>query len=115
MAASHFQAKDWSQHPPRRALTQEQMAAQLAALEGWTVIGDAPHATLEKTFRFDNYFQTMAFVNAVAWMAHQQDHHPSLQVEYARCTVCWNTHDAGGVTTTDFDCAQRTDTLVSPL
>lgn len=115
MTASQFQSKDWSQQATRSALPAAQVTAQLAQMQGWTANGSGQQMALEKTFRFANYFQTMAFVNALAWIAHQQDHHPSLLVEYARCTVRWNTHDAGGVTDTDFDCAQRTDTLVTPL
>ena len=53
---------------------------------------------LAKTFRFANYHETMAFVNAIAWIAHRADHHPDLSVHYNRCVVSWSTHDAGGIT-----------------
>lgn len=111
---SALQVKDWSKLPARTALSGQALQDALAQHTGWQVVGDGAQQAIEKTFRFANYFQTMAFVNALAWIAHQQDHHPSLQVEYGQCTVRWNTHDAGGLTATDFDCAQRTDTLVSP-
>jgi len=113
MNPSMLQPKDWTQQPARHALPATAVVTRLAQLQGWTLNGDGSDVAIEKTFHFANYFQTLAFVNALAWIAHQQDHHPSLQVEYARCVVRWNTHDAGGLTETDFDCAQRADALVS--
>jgi 4a-hydroxytetrahydrobiopterin dehydratase len=52
-------------------------------------------------------------VNALAWVAHRQDHHPELVVTYQRCVVRFNTHDVGGITDTDFDCAAQVDALVA--
>lgn len=89
------------------ALADTDSAARLAALDGWTREG----AQIAKTFRFANYHETMAFVNAVAWIAHRTDHHPDLDVGYNRCTVHYSTHDAGGLTAKDFDCAARLDAL----
>jgi 4a-hydroxytetrahydrobiopterin dehydratase len=66
---------------------------------------------IEKTFHFTNYYQTMAFVNALAFIAHVQDHHPDLSVHYNRCVVRFNTHDVGGITATDFECATQIDAL----
>jgi len=55
----------------------------------------------------------MAFVNAVAFIAHTQDHHPDLSVHYNRCVVRYATHDVKGLSTTDFDCAARVDALLA--
>jgi 4a-hydroxytetrahydrobiopterin dehydratase len=66
---------------------------------------------LSKTFRFADYYQTMAFVNALAWIAHQEDHHPDLSVHYNRVVVHFSTHDAGGLTLNDFICAAKTEAL----
>ena len=54
----------------------------------------------------------MAFVNALALVAHQQDHHPDLEVSYNRCQVSLNTHDVGGISDTDIDCARRIEALL---
>jgi len=54
----------------------------------------------------------MAFVNALAWVAHQEDHHPDLNVSYGRCTVRFNTHDVGGISVSDFHCAAAVDALL---
>ena len=72
---------------------------------------DAEQGTLVRAFRFKNYYQTIAFVNALAWIAHQEDHHPDLEVSYNRCTVRFSTHSIGGLSQNDFICAARLDAL----
>ena len=67
---------------------------------------------LNRTFQFKNYYQTMAFVNALAWVAHQQNHHPDLIVSYNRCDVTWSTHALNGLSMNDFICAAKTDQLL---
>lgn len=69
---------------------------------------------IERTFRFENYHQTIAFVNALAWIAHHEDHHPDLAVGYDRCTTRFNTHSVGGLSINDFICAAKVDALVPP-
>ena len=109
---SMLKTKDWSAHT-RRALTATEIVAKLAQLEGWTLKGDGPDVAIEKTYRFDNYYQTMAFVNGIALVAHVQDHHPDLSVHYNRCVVRLNTHDVKGLSVSDFDCASRFDALLA--
>jgi 4a-hydroxytetrahydrobiopterin dehydratase len=81
--------------------------AALGSLPGWARQG----GVLRKTYKFADYYRTMAFVNAVAWIANQQDHHPDLEVHYNRCGVDFSTHDAGGITLNDLICAARVDAL----
>lgn len=90
-------------------LNDEDIAARLATLDGWTREGNS----IVKTFRFANYHETIAFVNAGAWISHRTDHHPDLEVGYNRCTVRYTTHDAGGLSDKDFVCAARIDALLS--
>jgi len=59
------------------------------------------------TYSFKNYYQTMAFVNVIAQIAHQQDHHPDLLVTYNSCTVTYSTHSVGGLSINDFICAAK--------
>jgi len=66
---------------------------------------------IHRSFRFKNYYQTIAFVNALAWVAHHQDHHPDLEVGYNRCVVHYSTHSVGGLSENDFICAARIDAL----
>ena len=104
--------KDWSTLV-RRAYTATEIVANLATIDNWKLVGDGPTVAIEKTFTFANYFETMAFVNAVAFIAHVQDHHPDMSVHYNRCVVRFNTHDVGGISVSDFDCAAQVDTLVA--
>ncbi len=109
---SMLKKKDWSTQT-RRALTATEVVAKLAQLEGWSLSGDGAHVAIEKTYRFANYHETIAFVNAVAFIAHTEDHHPDLSVHYDRCVVRLNTHDVGGISPTDIDCATRFDALLA--
>lgn len=98
--------------PERRALTATEIVARLARIEGWRLSGDGADMAIEKSYQFANYYQTMAFVNALAFIAHALDHHPDLSVHYQRCVVRLSTHDVQGISATDFDCACRFDELV---
>ena len=82
---------------------------RLACLPGWTDAGNR----IEKTFRFADYYRTIAFVNAVASVAHAEDHHPDLAVHYDRCVVAWSTHSAGGVTLNDCICAAKVEAFAA--
>jgi 4a-hydroxytetrahydrobiopterin dehydratase len=86
-------------------LSGSEIGAQLHALPGWTLNDGA----IEKTFHFPTYSKTIAFVNAVAAIAEQEDHHPDLSVHYDHCVVTWSTHSAGGVTQNDIVCAAKVD------
>ena len=97
-----------------RALAAIEIIAKIALLDGWSLQGENAGGTnlaIEKTYRFANYYQTIAFVNAVAFIAHAQDHHPDLSVHYDRCVVRLQTHDVGGVSARDLDCAALFDAL----
>lgn len=102
---------DWSQ-VRRRALSATEIVSGLARLEGWTLQGEGPRLAIVKRYQFANYYQTIAFVNAVAFVAHRSDHHPELEVGFDRCTVRFNTHDVNGISTTDFECASAVDALL---
>jgi 4a-hydroxytetrahydrobiopterin dehydratase len=82
---------------------------QLTRVEGWRHVGGA----LERSFDFPDFHRTMAFVNAVAWICHVEDHHPDLAASYGRCTLRFNTHTVGGISLNDFICAAKVDALVA--
>ena len=98
----------------RRALGPTDIVTQLAQLQGWTLQGDGAELAISKRYTFADFHEVMAFANAVAWIAHQRDHHPELQLGYRHCTVAWRSHDAGGITHVDFDCAAQVDALREP-
>ena len=98
----------------RPVLSATQVIAGLAKLNGWKLHGDGSDVAIEKTFAFKNYLRTMAFVNAIAYIAEQQNHHPELLVRYNTCSVRFNTHDVQGITQSDFACAALVDALLPP-
>lgn len=104
--------KDWSLLP-RRALNPAEIVKRLAGVPGWQITGDGPDVAIEKTYTFGNYYETISFVNAVAFIANAQDHHPDLSVHYNRCVVRFNTHDVKGLSETDFECALQVDALIA--
>lgn len=81
----------------------------LKRLAGWTMNVEAKE--LRKIFAFEDYYAVMAFVNAVAWIAHREDHHPDLTVGYDKVTVVFATHSVGGLSENDFICAAKVDAL----
>jgi len=83
----------------------------LAETKGWEINGDA--TAISRTYQFKNYYQTLAFVNAVAWIAHQENHHPTLTVDYNRCQVLYSTHAVKGLSENDFICAAKLNALIS--
>lgn len=89
-------------------LEEQAIAQHLAELPGWTRSGPA----IERLFRFANHHETMAFVNAVAYISHREDHHPELTVGYADCRVRYWTHAIGGLSENDFICAAKVDQLM---
>lgn len=83
--------------------------AMLDKLEGWEL--NETGKEISRTFTFKNYYETMAFVNALAWVAHREDHHPDLLVGYNRVQVRYSTHAIGGLSENDFICAAKIDAL----
>ena len=100
-------------HQNRRALSATEVVTQLSKLngeqaKGWRLIDGA----LEKTFTFKNYHETIGFVNAVAFIANAENHHPDLAVSHKQCTVRFNTNDVNGISVSDFFCASKVDALL---
>jgi 4a-hydroxytetrahydrobiopterin dehydratase len=89
------------------ALTQDEAENLLKQLDNWELNNNI----ISKTFEFKNYYQVMAFVNAVAWMTHREDHHPDMTVGYNQCRVDYSTHAIGGLSENDFICAAKVDAL----
>jgi 4a-hydroxytetrahydrobiopterin dehydratase len=87
-----------------------EVARLLTTLPGYKA--DLLVGSISKVYSFDDYYETMAFVNAVAYIAHAEDHHPELAVSYNRCSVTFSTHAIGGLSENDFICAAKTEALV---
>lgn len=98
---------------PLHALNASEIVANLARLEGWRLGGDGDAVCIEKDFAFTGFAETVAFVNAVAWIAQRADHHPELLVRFGRCAVRWRTHSVAGISQRDFDAARQVDALLA--
>ena len=91
------------------ALSADEIGEALRDLPAWRLHAEG----LERHLQFRNYYETMAFVNALAWIAHREDHHPDLQVSYNRCVVRFQTHAVGGITENDLICARAVEALLA--
>ena len=91
-----------------KPMGRDEIEGYLDQVRGWTLRDGA----IEKTHRFANFHETMAFMNALAWICHVQDHHPDVALGYDRCVVRFNTHSVGGVSINDFICAAQVDALL---
>jgi len=89
------------------ALSKAAINKLLAQLPGWAHKG----GVIAKTYGFANYYETMAFVNGVALVAHREDHHPDMAVSYNKCRVAFSTHSIGGISMNDFICAAKIEAL----
>ncbi len=85
----------------------------LSVLPGWELIEDG--AAIARTFRFPDYYRTVAFVNAMAYIAHREGHHPDLGVHYDRCVVRYSSHDVSGLSLNDFICAAKVSLLAGDV
>lgn len=93
--------------PPLEA---ERLQELMTRVDDWHL--NATQTEIEKTVRFKNYYETMAFVNALAWMAHRENHHPDLSVHYDHCIVRYSTHAISGLSENDFVCAAKVDQIL---
>lgn len=90
----------------------EQARALLGQVPGWKISEDGK--SISRRFPFKGFHGTMAFVNALAWIAHQQDHHPDFAAGYNYCDVTFTTHAVKGLSENDFICAARINALLEP-
>ncbi len=81
--------------------------AALRAVPGW----ELKDGLITREFAFKDHYETIAFVNAVAWVSHTENHHPDMAVGYNRCRISYSTHSVGGISENDFICAAKVNAL----
>lgn len=91
------------------ALSQEEVNQFLPQINGWKVSSDGK--CIYQEFKFKGFYKTMAFANAIAWIANQENHHPDMEIGFNYCNVKWTTHAVDGLTKNDFICAAKIDAL----
>lgn len=93
------------------AMTAAEINSHLALIAGWQLSS----GKICKSFDFGNYYETLAFINAIAYVVHAEDHHPELTVTFNRCIVRFDTHSVnggqGGISENDFICAAKVDAI----
>lgn len=89
------------------ALTAEQIANQLKAVPEWTQRAQ----TICRTFKFENFLMSIAFIRRIAKRAEKIQHHPDIDVRFDRVTLTLTTHDEGGLTNKDFHLAEQCDVV----
>ncbi len=93
--------------PPLDAARATALLAELAP--GWRIAEDG--RSIRRAFSFVDFYETMGFVNAVAWIANAEDHHPDLEIGYNYCRMAFSTHTVDGLSENDFICAAKVDAL----
>jgi 4a-hydroxytetrahydrobiopterin dehydratase len=106
LAILHCQPRKGREH----ALDAHQVSGYLRLLPGWQLKNDG--AAIVKDFKFSDFRHTLGFINAVGFMANQEDHHPDIEAGYGHCRLLWSTHDVGGLSLNDFICAARVEALL---
>jgi 4a-hydroxytetrahydrobiopterin dehydratase len=91
-----------------KPLSDDEIVTMLREIPGWERNG----GEISKTFPFKNYYETLAFVNATAWISHREDHHPDLEVGYNKVRMRYSTHSVGGLSEFDFICAAKIEAIV---
>lgn len=89
------------------ALTKDEISQLSPQIPEWRVSNDGK--SISRRYAFKDFYHTMAFVNAVAWIANQEGHHPDMEVGYNYCAIKFLTHAVGGLTQNDFICAAKID------
>ena len=97
--------------PDTQALTEAAQRPMLAQVPLWKTVQEAQ--VIQRDFTFDSYWAGLGFVNAVAWIAQQEKHHPDIELGYKKARVRFSTHAAKGLTENDFICAAKVDRLLA--
>ncbi len=91
-------------------LTRAEAEAMLPQVPGWELAADAK--SIHRRFEFKGFYKTMSFVNAMAWIANAENHHPDFTTGYNYCEVTFTTHAIDGLSDNDFICAAKVNALL---
>lgn len=107
LARQHCVPRKGAEH----ALDEAAVTQLLAQLPGWQ--READGKAIAKSYRFADFHRTMGFLNAAAFIANQQDHHPDIVAGYGHCRLAFSTHDVGALSLNDFICAAKIERLIA--
>ena len=89
-------------------LVEEELKQALRKIPEWDMVGKA----IERTVEFDDFLGAIDFVEQVAEIAEEEEHHPDINIRYNKVTLSLSTHDESGLTSRDFEVAERIDNLM---
>jgi 4a-hydroxytetrahydrobiopterin dehydratase len=89
-------------------LKKQEIDLRMSKLQGWQLSGD----TIKKEYKFKDFSESMAFVVKIALEAEKVQHHPDMTIEYSRVKIVLTTYSEEGLTSKDFDLAEKIDTFV---
>ena len=92
-------------------MTREQSETLIGQVTGWQLSEDAK--TITRRFEFKGFYKTVAFINAMAWVANSENHHPDFSAGYNFCEVTFTTHAIDGLSDNDFICAAKINALMT--
>lgn len=90
-------------------LSEAEIKASLSDMPDWSELD----GEIQRTFQFSDFDEAMRFVNRVAERAESAQHHPDILIRYNKVTLSLSTHDAGGITSKDFELARQADQFAS--
>ena len=91
-------------------MSREQAETLVKQVAGWTLSADGK--TITRRFEFKGFYKTMAFINAMAWIANAENHHPDFSAGYGHCEINFTTHAIDGLSENDFICAAKINELL---
>ena len=91
-------------------MSREEAESTMGQIPGWVLSNDAK--TISQRFEFKGFYKTMAFINAMAWIANSENHHPDFSAGYNFCEVNFTTHAIDGLSENDFICAAKINDLL---
>jgi 4a-hydroxytetrahydrobiopterin dehydratase len=94
-----------------KKLTESEIKNFINEVKTWEF--DKNNNLISRDFKFKNYYNTIAFINAAAWIIHQENHHPEIIITYNSCRISFNTHSVNGISKNDFICAAKINNLLS--
>ncbi len=106
LSAGHCVPCEGGQPP----LTEPEIEKHLKQVTEWSLNEDK--TTISRRFQFKSFQKTIFFINAIAWIANQEGHHPTLEAGYDYCLVKYTTHAVKGLSKNDFICAAKIDALL---
>ena len=98
-------------HGGEQPLSIERVTALLSQLPEWKLSAD--NKEIQRRYKFKGFYRTMAFINAMAWIANNEGHHPDFSAGFNYCLVKFTTHDIDGLSENDFICAAKVDALLN--